>query len=125
MEQWNFIADVYVEDGDPSLDWLHEIAEIECKIHVECELDFGQAESYWDGPARPRRANLIESKLDEMNFIPHDPDEDAELKFQLLLTDEIREQIEHLALGKLKDQWRSRYAREAFETCREYYLHND
>lgn len=122
MEQWNFIAKVYVDDS--SLDWIHEIAEIECKLHVECELDFGQ-EDYWDGPGRAKRAQLIEAKLEELNFLPHDPDENAELKFQILLTDDLRENIEHLAVKKLTDEWRSRYASEAFETCESYYRYSD
>ena len=123
MEQWEFKTEVYVDDS--SLEWIHEIAEIECKIHVECELDFGQTESYWEGPARPRRAQIIEAKVEEVNFLSHEPDEDAELKFQVLLTEDMKENIKSLALKKLNDEWGSRYASEAFETCMEYYLHND
>ena len=37
----------------------------------------------------------------------------------------MKENIKSLALKKLNDEWGSRYASEAFETCREYYLHND
>jgi hypothetical protein len=121
MGNWDFTATVQVYDESPLLDCLYEYAEVECEVWVKCDLYFGYEGGYIE-PPEDSRASIEEVEVTDIRFLPHDKDDVlGELKIKFLTTEEMRSEIERLALKKLKDGWNEKYSAEAFKTYTDYY----
>lgn len=103
MGLFSFSKEVGVCDDHPLLDFLYEYAEIECEVHILCDLYFGFSGSNIE-PPEDSRATFESAEVTRINFFPHDKEE-GDLKIRVLLTSEMRVEIEKFALKRLVKDW--------------------
>lgn len=116
MSKWSFTTTVGVWDEHPLLDCLYEYAEVECRVYVECDLYSGFEGSFTEPPEDPR-AVFKSAEVTDIDFLPHDKDE-GDLKVRVLVTHEMRKEIEKIALKKVVDEWSED---EVFRRYEDYY----
>ena len=103
MGSFSFSKAVGVWDDHPLLDCLYEYAEVECEVYVNCDLYFGFSGSNIE-PPEDSRATFESAEVTSINFFPHDKEE-GDLKIRVLLTPEMKAEIEKLALKKVVKDW--------------------
>ena len=116
MGVWSFSKTVGVWDDHPLLDCLYEYAEVECEVHILCDLYFGFEGNRLE-PPEDSRATFESAEVTRINLFPHDKEE-GDLKIRFLVTPEMRAEIEKLALKKVVKDWDET---EAFRQHHEYY----
>lgn len=119
---WTFTTSVTLKDPHPLLDALLDYGEVECKVHVMCELRNGYGGSQTE-PPEPPEAQLEHAEVEEITVHPHeDTDPDASEKALLLMTPDMRAEIERAAVRRVEREWHERYEDEAFSTHHEFHM---
>lgn len=119
---WTFTTGVTIEGPSPLLDALLDYGEVECRVHVECELRPGHPGGPEEPPESPE-ARLEYAEVEEITVHPHDdPDPDASEKALLLMTTDMRKEIERAAARIVERDWHRRYEEEAFRTHHEFHM---
>lgn len=115
---WDFTTTVLVKDPHP----LSDYAEVECEVHVECQIKPGYEGDYHIPPEYPS-ATLLSSKVSEIRVLPiEDTDPDAEDKALLLMTKDMRGEIEDAATAQVEREWNHDYEERALQTHRDHHM---